>query len=744
MNGGRIVPFYINDILNFSLEKYNQNIAPSYGGVMKYIWTCPSWVPFNSCNIRINKPLIKVDLNAMADKQYIKTDSLYDVKVQVLSGGVSKAAYRGFFVVYSQPNFNTYFNFTIKNSTLLSYNQELNFAMDFKNKLHSKIIKENILIKWNINTTQAAFINGFSLPEFRIKFVNTSGTFNLTCSIYYRNNTIAEKSLSKSFVFSIPTPPNTGILEAYPAYSITMTNTRVNFLASNFLFEQDPLNNNFQYEYFYRNVFGEYLWIINKYDNPNQLTRSLMPITDSVKVECFYDPTSISKVQAIANLTVKMNSLLDYNQVDDIFIYDVENTILLLEAFSLNLRNHKMTKNSADLYARKIINKLYELILMNNRTEARAIMYSNNEKLGTILEAVSLRLTNFTQIAPTYYNIIDQIMMIFTENKDDSAFNLFYCNNYIRAMDNLLNINPSNVNLAKIDFIILENYKPLLMKTFREIPKGSYKMANLQNINIFGVTVDSKFLKNDIVYVDNDSLNPFKILSPIFFDDYSSIYVSGANPPSIIDKISVTFPSKVIESFDNDFIVMLKHFTKWNPIINEPANYTDDNWYAVSSDIIEIIFVDINPQNKSYVELVPQYTSIKNSSGTFNLTTMKNVTFYEISENEKDYVINEDISINSELALLNFTLSKEYSYNILNYTSCVKINRLTIQGKNLHLIDDNICNTWFDYKFNIVQCECDTPGYYSVAYNPKFKYNRKPIQFPQTSDSIGRNIICYL
>ena len=62
--------------------------------------------------------------------------------------------------------------------------------MNFKNKLNPNTIKDNVAIDWNINTTSAKFINGFSLPDFRIKFTDKlSGVFNLTCSIFYRNNT---------------------------------------------------------------------------------------------------------------------------------------------------------------------------------------------------------------------------------------------------------------------------------------------------------------------------------------------------------------------------------------------------------------------------------------------------------------------------------------------------------------------------------------------------------------------------
>lgn len=729
--------------MNFSLEKFNQNIAPSFGGAMKYIWTCPSWVPFKSCNIRINKPLIKVDLKAIEDKKYVTTDSLHDVKVQVLSGGVSKASYRAFFIVYSQPSFDSYFNFTIKSFSNIGYNEDLNFGMEFKNNLHSQIIKENILIQWNINTTQAIFLNGFSLPEFRMKFTNNSGTYNLTCTIFYRNDSFAQKTLSKSLIFTIPTPPNVGILEAFPSYALTLTNTRINFLASNFIFEDDPLNTDFYYEYFYRNVFGEYLWIINKYDNPNQLSRSIMPVTDSVKVECFYDSNLFSKVYATTNLTIKMNSLIDYNKVDEIFIYEVENAILQLEAYSLNLRNHTMSKNNADFYARKILNKLSELIINNKNNESRIIIHGNNDKLATILEAVSLRFSNYTQIETIFDKIIEKIIDIAHENEDDSAFSLFYCNNFLRALDNLLLINPHNINLAELDINILEKYKILMMKSFRDIPKGSYKMANLANMNLFGVTIDSKFLKNDIIYLNDESLNPYQSKSPIFYDDYSSIYVKDAKFKNDVSKISVRIPNIVIELFDNDFMLLIKHYTDWNPIVKEPANYTEDNWYAISSDIIEIVYVDINPKIIQTEKLLPQNMTVKNSSGVFNVTIMKNITVNETIKDQKEYNINEELIFDSELAIINFTLASNYSLKILNKTSCVKISKDFIKGKNIHLVDDFECNTWFDYKNKIVQCECDTPGYYSLAYNPKFKYNRKPIQFPQTSDSIRKNFLFY-
>lgn len=711
---------------------------------MKYIWTCPSWVPFKTCNIRINKPLITSDLKAITDKQYIKTDSLYDVKVQVLAGGVSKAAYRGFFIVYSQPNFNSYFNFTIKNSSVLSYNDELNIGMVFQNNIFPTVIKENIQIKWDLNTKLVNSINGYSLPDYRIKFDGVSGNFNLTCTIFYRNNTLAQKTLSKYFLISIPEPPSIGRLDAYPQYSLTLSDTRINLIASNFIFKEDPNRKNFRYEYFYRNIFGEYLWIINKEYIPNQLTLRLMPITDSIKVKCFYDPNSNSNVETYMNLTVKINSLVDYNQIDNIFPYDIENALNLLEAYALNLRNHKLANNTADFFSRKILDKLYTVV-NTNKTNSKGIIHFNNEKVGTILESISLKFQSYIQISEKFNFIVNKIMSIASELGEDFNFSLFYCNNYLRALDNLLNINPSNIKLAKVDLTILENYKILLMKAFREITKGSYKLANLNNVNIFGLTVDTKFLKNDIIYSNDESLNPYNSKSPVFFGDYSNIYINGTKPISDLQKLSITIPNKIIESFANDFILIIKQYTDWNPVITEPSNYTDDNWYCVSSDIIEVTFVDILPKNISQSNKSLNNSIISNSSQIINNSTnssAQNETTDPIYDGQKEYQINEKIGdVDSNFVVINFTLSQKYSAKILNFTSCVSISYDIDEIKNLHYIYDYKCNTWFDFKNNLIQCECDGPGYYSVAYNPKFKYNRQHIQFPQTSDSIGKYLI---
>jgi len=651
------------------------------------------------------------------------------MNVGISSNKQTKGKYTGFFIVYSQPNFNEYFDFKIYNSTKIVYNEQINFSMDFVKKIHSQVIKNNIDIRWNINTNDAIYINRYSLPDFNVKFVNISGNFNLTCTIFYRRNTFAQKTLSKSMILKIPSPPTRGKLEVYPIYSLVLSNTRLNLIASNFYYEDNLTKNNFKYEYFYRNIFGEYLWIINKYDNPNQLTRNIMPITDSIMVKCMFggDISDESHIEAFANITVNLNSLIDYSNIDEIFVFKIEDTILSLEAYSLNLRSHKMAKDIKNNISIKILKKLLEMYTKNqNNTSNKEIIHLNNDKIATILEAISFCFTNYSQISEDFGAIILGTMNIAYENDEINAFNLFYCNNFLRALDNLLKIKSNTNYLSYADFEILEEYKNLTMLSYTEITKGAYKMANLQNINIFGLTVDTKFLKHDIIYINDPTLNPINATSPIFFAHYSDIYLERENTVSKLDALSVTIPSKIIENFDTDFLLIIQQFKKFNKIIDKNKNYTNNIWYPIHSDVIEISF-NLIKYNTININEITENRPIEIDETDTNKDNQK-----KVYENMRDIGFNDE----SEMAILNFTLEGEFSLKILNYTSCVKIDRET-NNENYHIIYDDKCNTWFDYANNLIQCECNSLGYYTVAYNPQFKYSRKHIQFPQTSDSIG-------
>lgn len=738
------MPYYSDDTISFSLEKYNQNIVPSFGGTIQYIWTCPSWVPFTNCNIRINKPYININLNAIADKQYIMYDVLYNVKADVLVNKIKKSTFYGFFVLYSQPNFNSYFNFTVTNSTDISFNDEINFKMEFVKKLNSKTIKENVLIQWNINTTQALFINGFSLPDFRVKFTNTSGYFNLTCTIYYRNNTFAKKSLSKSIFFSIPTPPKVGTLEVYPDYLIAFSGTRVNMIAKNFVYEDDPQNNNFQYIYFYLNPFNEYLTIVNKNDNPNQLSRIIMPITEKIKVMCYFN--DLSYVEAEANISVKMNSLIDYNKIDDIFVYEVENAIILLETYALNLRKHRLAKATAENYGIKIQNKLIQIIKLNKNNIARTIIFNNIDKVATIMEAASYTFIDYKQINTNFTFLVAEIMAIADENNQVSVFSTYYTNNFIRALDNLLTITPASFYLAEIDITPLKDYYELFLKSFRDIPKGAYKMANLYNLNIFAITIDAKFLKKDVTYFDDNSVNPFDTISPIFIADNSEIYKQAGVSATNNNNLSVTIPNNVIEFFDNDFVVLINHYVGWNTVLNRNNTFKDDNWYSIHTDFIEVAFVDIDIYNTTSNSTKANGTASAIHSTAQNKTTSNTSTSTSTSNSKSNqkykYTANDKIFVPSGLIVINFTMkgnpeTNNFTLGIYNKTSCVKVEKDT-NSQGVHEIYEDACNTWFDYVNNIIQCECDFPGIYSIAFNPQFKYLRKSIQFPQTDDSIGK------
>ena len=610
--------------------------------------------------------------------------------------------------------------------------------MNFKNKLNPNTIKDNVAIDWNINTTSAKFINGFSLPDFRIKFTDKlSGVFNLTCSIFYRNNTFAYKKLSRSFIFTIPDPPNVGTLDVFPNYSVTLSETKINLIAEKFLFEDDPKRKNFSYQFFYKNYFGEFLWIRNIYDNPNQITYESLPITDQIKVMVYYNQKS--SVETTKNITVQVNSILDYNEIDTIFVYSVEQAIIKLELFAINLRSHVMTQSSADTFSIKVINKLYDIFNLNNAETAIIILYNNIEKIGTILEAATLKLKNYSAVSKSILYVIENTLILSMIGEDETFFNQYYCNNFLRALDNLISIKPITENLESTDIKILLTYKNLIRQSFYNIPKGAYKLANLDNIDILGITIDQKFLKNDMVYFNNDLINPYNTPKPIFFQQYDDIYRKDAPKLYSYEVLSINIPVNIINYMQNDFIILFKNYIKWNKVISDtPANYTKDSWYPVTPDIIEVEIIDIKlvernitNSNKTFL-----YRNLQVSNSTTN-STITNKTIQNTNTiSTMGYVFNENIYIPSGFVVINFTMKNKFSLDILNKTSCVRIFPEN-NTKGLHEIYDDYCNTWFDYENNIIQCECDEPGIYSIGYNPYFKYLRKHIQFPQTADSIG-------
>ena len=84
-----------------------------------------------------------------------------------------------------------------------------------------------------------------------------------------------------------------------------------------------------------------------------QVIFDLVPITNSFRVGVNYKGESM--VYKSKNIKVTLNTVLEYNKIDYILVYEVEKAILLLEAYSLNLRHHSISKETGDGIATAIL-----------------------------------------------------------------------------------------------------------------------------------------------------------------------------------------------------------------------------------------------------------------------------------------------------------------------------------------------------------------------------------------------------
>lgn len=674
----------------------------------------------------MNRPYISFEIKDLQKTDKLKYDTLYDIQVDVLANKINKAKYFGFFVIYKQKSFKNYLNFNIFNSTNIAYGSDINFEIFFENQLKSNVIKDNILINWKINATNTVAKNGFNLPDILLNFANELfGNFNLTCTITYRKGTFAEKTLSKSIFFEIPAPPQIGNLESYPDHLVTLSNKRLTLQASKFISEEDPTGESFKYQYFYKNIFSEFMSIVNNKDLTNQVIFDIVPITNMIRVGIIYKGDSL--VYKEKNLTVTLNTVLNYDKITDIVVFEVEKTIIELEAYSLNLRHHSINPNTGNKYAINILNKVKNLIETRNDTASQNIIFANKDKIATILEAASFKIINYEENKGLFSTIIEDLIKITKILKND-FFNHKKANNFLRYFDNILRLRQTSNNFSNMDLTVIKNFNELIFKSFRGVTKGDYKIANLNKINIMGTTIDNKFLKNDIIYIEGMSKDKHNYLSPIFLENFSDLYLKENVNKYDSTKISTLIPNSVVDHFTNDFIVIIKQYKNWNKIKIE--DFVDKNeWFSVSTDLMEVRFI-----NEIRVD--------NNKNGTDNAT--KNVVDNTI-HNYDDFIFAENSSLytDSNTLILNFTYAKENfkEYNkenkVFNNTSCIEIKTDKIKFDKDTDLNEDKCNTWFDYEKGIIQCECDTAGLYTVAFNDKFKYKRKPIQFPQTSDSIG-------
>ena len=80
---------------------------------------------------------------------------------------------------------------------------------------------------------------------------------------------LKRKDYQKANFLIFQLPPQIGILESYPDYLITLIKERLTLQISKLIPEEDLTRSSFKYQYFNKNIFDEYLRIINKNDLSN-------------------------------------------------------------------------------------------------------------------------------------------------------------------------------------------------------------------------------------------------------------------------------------------------------------------------------------------------------------------------------------------------------------------------------------------------------------------------------------------
>jgi hypothetical protein len=293
INGGKISSFFFNQTIIFSIDVFHQIVTPRLNGTVNYVWQCPAWVPFETCNQRSNRPIIKVDGNLIL-QEYFLGDLLYDVSVKVLVDKVEYVKMIGFCIVYTQRNLTSFFDFTISNMTQIGYNLPLKHRIDFVNDIDREALKNDLTIKWNINRTDIELVNRDALPVFIVNpESNSYGGYNVTCQLTYRKGTKVETTFQKNTVVYINPPPLGGEFKVVPntgiftdKFKLSVEGLRANpeaFISSDYVIH---------YQYFYLNPSNEYVLIENMYDLGEVYRPRLIPPTTYLKVRVHYDPNS--------------------------------------------------------------------------------------------------------------------------------------------------------------------------------------------------------------------------------------------------------------------------------------------------------------------------------------------------------------------------------------------------------------------------------------------------------------------
>jgi hypothetical protein len=227
-----------------------------------------------------------------------------------------------------------------------------------------------------------------------------------------------------------------------------------------------------------------------------------------------------------------------------------------------------------------------------------------------------------------------------------------------------------------------------------DIQIGQEKVYLMNNFQFNALFINTDRLVNDYIFSSKTNKQISASERRVFYLQNPDIYDFNFNVSKIfstkVDQCLI--PADTIKLIGSDTLIEISHYTK-------------DLIGSINSTFFSIVNSSFNVQFQSM-------------SGNNLLETM--------------------VFTDSQTAIFNFSIPNKLSnigFKLLLNSSCAKVDLITGNA------DISLCNTWFDYKENIIQCECDTSGFFTVVSSSNFKNQRLWGQFEQTEETICNEII---
>lgn len=323
-----------------------------------------------------------------------------------------------------------------------------------------------------------------------------------------------------------------------------------------------------------------------------------------------------------------------------------------------------------------------------NSEDPGVLLFNNINKISNILEAISYRNVYYPTLINLITNVTNNLFYLSLSLNYTSIFSTLESNNLMRAYDNIISQLNDTDTFSNTD--ILENFELIKSYLGTNLDIGQEKVYQMKNFQFNAVNIQAFKIVKDYIFSVNNKQNVNKSVSifpnPSLYDlnhDSSSLYSTQYDQCII--------PLKTIKLINNSNIIV------------EIAHYNKDLTGIINSTVRSIVSTSF------YIQFI--------------LFDKNNIT-------------QPKINTDSQAAIINFTLPITFAslgYKLLLNATCVNIDVIT------GIADGSICNTWFDYTYNIIQCECDTTGFFTVVTSSNFVNTRIWGQFHQTQENLCKS-----